>query len=156
MSDKEEVFEPSALKECKELKEKRVFGKKVIYNDTLILWVYVIISCLIGLGFGITQEIFVTEWDVLYAVDLWSVSHVCAGVAIFVFIFIFMEDNAKTFIITFIVMTTYEPLEWYIGHVGVAGGFTIEIIWNQLADIIFNTMGMFIGYYLCKSNNCKK
>lgn len=111
-----------------------------------------IFSIICALIIGGIQEIIEPNWSLNRACDLWSFAHFlsCFGIC---FIITYYLCNAKWgAIFTFILSVLFEPIEQLL----LAKMFDFIVFeegwFNSVADVFFNSMGIFLAYVILKEN----
>jgi hypothetical protein len=132
---------------------------RLVYNKNTMLLFCALFLILLGALLGFIQEAYCGDWDVLYAIDIWSFAHLsfCAGLYC---LFLFFTNKEKLSLTLCIILTTlFEPFEQLIMFR--LWGMTLaeEFLPNTLMDIPFNLIGIclvysFFHYYNQKQCEC--
>lgn len=150
----DDIYNENFKKKCKEIEEKTLFGKKLKYNQTSLLYIIAFLSLFLAMLPAWLQESFFSELDTISPIDAYTIVHLFSGVGMYILLYL-VTRSKKTAIILFIIITTvYEPFEWYFGNLPFFNKLYAETIWNQVSDIVMNITGMILGYIIVSRTEC--
>lgn len=126
-----------------------VTSKKSSHNR--LYWI--LISVLLILLPALLWQIYFDVPDLpdMYVVDFWTISHVFFYI-FWLLIFSYFFNFKKVLIFLIFIAIGWEILEYLLSvFIPSTRWISWEILPNVVADIIFNLIGLWLGYYLLKS-----
>jgi uncharacterized membrane protein len=126
----------------------RIGSREFIYNLNMSYLCWSLLLILIGVIFGLTQEVLDTSLDTKYAIDFWSITHYTMPLALFFLFYLLINNKWGALVVSLITVILYEVLERYWESLGFIPSFSSEIYMNIVADLIFNVAGIITGFVI--------